>query len=241
MTIQADRRMARGLWFNANYTWAKGLTDVDLRSFSASPQQNQYQRSLERADDRNIRRQQLRFSYVYELPVGRGKSFVNGIPAAANHVIGGWQIAGITTMTTGARLSPSFSGSDAANTNQTGGRPDRLGDGNISGDHGDLIRARQLIFDKSAFVRPEAGRGFYGNSARYLLTGPGTMNWNFVLAKNFNLKAERTRLQFRWEMFNAPNRVNFNNPSTNIQSGSFGLVSSAGSARSMLFGLRLDY
>jgi hypothetical protein len=58
--------------------------------------------------------------------------------------------------------------------------------------------------------------------------------------KNWMLQ-ERTRLQFRWEMFNAFNRPNFSNPGTNLQSGSFGLVTSAGDARSMLFGLRLDY
>src|SRR6185295_9172929 len=71
VTIQADRRMAGGLWFNANYTYAKGLTDVDLRSYPSAAQQNQYARYLERADDGNLRRQQLRFSYLYDLPIGR--------------------------------------------------------------------------------------------------------------------------------------------------------------------------
>jgi hypothetical protein len=37
------------------------------------------------------------------------------------------------------------------------------------------------------------------------------------------------------------NRANFNNPNTNIQSGAFGLVTTAGAGRSMLFGLRLDF
>jgi hypothetical protein len=42
-------------------------------------------------------------------------------------------------------------------------------------------------------------------------------------------------------MFNAFNRANFSNPNTNITSGTFGIVTGAGSARAMLFGLRLDY
>jgi hypothetical protein len=42
-------------------------------------------------------------------------------------------------------------------------------------------------------------------------------------------------------MFNALNRPNFNNPSTNISGGSFGLVTSAQSGRAMLFALRFDY
>jgi hypothetical protein len=73
------------------------------------------------------------------------------------------------------------------------------------------------------------------------LTGPGERTWNTVLAKNFPIASERARLQFRWEMFNAFNRANFSNPNTNITSGNFGLVTAAGNARAMLFGLRLDY
>lgn len=241
LTIQADRRLSRSLIFNVNYTWAKSLSDVNLRSSSAGAQQNQYQRYLERADDNNIRRQQLRFNYVYQLPVGRGQQFLSSMGAVPNAVLGGWELVGITTFYTGPRLSPAFSGSDPANTNQYSGRPDRVADGNLSGDMGDMIRARQPIFDRSAFVLPVSGRGYYGNSARNILTGPGLSNWNIGIHKNWMLPGESAKLQFRWEMFNAFNRVNFNTPTTNIQSGSFALVTSSGAARSMLFGLRLDF
>jgi hypothetical protein len=243
LTIQADRRLSQGLWYNVNYTWAKALSDVNLGGFAPTAQQNQYQRFLERADEQRHRRQQLRFSYGYELPVGRGKQFLNNMHPVADGVLGGWQLSGITTMLTGQRLSPSFSGNDPANTNQFGGRPDRVGDGNLdAGEMRDNIAARNPILDPSAFLLPATGRGFYGNAARYILTGPGEIVWNFVLSKNFYIGAnERSRLQFRWEMFNALNRPNFNNPNTNISSGSFGLVTSAQSGRAMLFALRFDY
>src|SRR5205823_6509318 len=222
--IQADRRLSKGLSFNVNYTWAKGLTDTSLGGFSFNSfNQNQYSRFLERADDPIIRRQLLRFSYVYRLPFGRGQRFLANLPGAANQVIGGWQLSGITTMVTGQRLSPSFSGTDPANTNQFGGRPDRVGDGNFdSSNMRDKIKSGLPIFDKSAFVQPETGRGFYGNSARNILTGPGGESWNIVIAKNFQLK-ERARLQFRWELFNAFNRANFApyGLSTNISGGDF--------------------
>lgn len=241
LTIQADRRVGQSLLFNVNYTWAKALTDVDLRSSSPGIQQNQYNRSLERGDDPNIRRQQLRFNYLYDLPFGRGKAVFSDSSRVANAIVGGWQIAGITTMYTGPRFSPSYSNSDPANTNQFSGRPDRVGDGNFdAGQMADRIRAGQPILDIAAFSVPLSGRGFYGNSARNILTGPGLSNWNIGVHKNW-LLAESANLQFRWEMFNAFNRVNFNNPNTNIQSGSFGLVTTSGAARSMLFGLRLDF
>jgi hypothetical protein len=239
MSIQAERRMAGGS-FNANYTWAKALTDASLTATTASFTQNQYARYLERADDDWVRRQQLRFSYVYELPFGKGKRFLKQ-GGVIDHVLGGWQLNGITTMSTGRRQSPSFSGTDPANTNQFGGRPDRIADGNFDADSmRDRIKSGMAIFDARAFVLPQTGRGFYGNSARNILTGPGAETWNTVLAKNFKVQ-ERAKLQFRWEMFNAFNRANFGNPSTNITSGNFGLVTYAGNMRKMLFGLRLDY
>jgi len=242
LTMQADRRMSRGLWFNINYTLAKALTDTNLNSYSTGAQQNQYARYLERGDDPNIRRQQLRFSYVWDLPIGRGHRLLSAIPRPLDFVIGGWQLAGITTMLTGARLSPGYSNADPAYTNQFSGRPDRIGDGNFdSGGMRDRIKTAARIFDSSAFVVPATGRGFYGNSARMILTGPGTATWNMGIHKNWRLFEERTQAQFRWEMHNAFNRPNFAAPSTNIQAGDFGLVTRAGSGRAMLFGLRFDF
>lgn len=242
MTIQADRRMSKGLWFNVNYTFAKAITDGGLNGYTAGIQQNQYARFLERSDDPAIRRQQLRFSYVFDIPVGRGLRGLSTMPRAVDFFIGGWQLAGITSMLTGARLSPAYSNADPAFTNQFSGRPDRIGDGNLdSGSMGDLIRNRQSILDRAAFVLPATGRGFYGNSGRFILTGPGQMTWNAGIHKNWKFAGERAVMQFRWEMFNAFNRANFNNPATNIQGGDFGLVTTAGAGRSMLFGLRLDF
>jgi len=242
LTIQADRRMSRGLWFNANYTWGKCLTDTGLNGYTAGIEQNQYSRYLERADDPALRRQNLRFSYVWDLPIGRSRRALNNIPRPLDFVIGGWQLAGITTFLTGARLSPTYSNADPTYTNVFSGRPDRIGNGNFdSGDMRDSIESGKAIFDRSAFVLPVTGRGYYGNSARYILTGPGSAVWNMGIHKNWLLFEEKAELQFRWEMHNAFNRPNFNNPSTNIQSGSFGLVTTAAGGRAMLFGLRLDF
>lgn len=244
LNIQADRKMRGGLNFNVNYTWCKALTDLFLNSGNEGSmvQQNQYQRYLERGDDPDIRRQQLRFSYVWELPFGRGKHFLTNLSRPLNAFVGGWQLNGITTMQTGARLSPTYSGTDPANTNEySGQRPDRIGNGNFdAGQMRGNIKSHQPIFDQSAFVVPADGRGYYGNSARDILTGPGQEVWNAVAAKNFSL-SEQARLQFRAEFFNAFNRANFSNPSTNISSSHFGLVTGAAGGRKILFALRIDY
>ncbi len=240
-TIKADRRVGRGLTFNANYTWAKALTDANLREYATGFDQNQWTRSLERGDDPNIRRQVLVFSYIYELPVGRGRLLLGNASSFLNQIVSGWQVAGITTMLTGPRISPYFSGVDPANTNQFSGRPDRIGDGNLSGSMDDRIETHQPIFDQSAFVVPEAGRGYYGNSARNILTGPGTITWNLAAAKNFYFFGERARAQIRCELFNAFNHPNFYSPDTDITSSAFGLVTGANSGRRVQLTGRIDF
>jgi hypothetical protein len=144
-------------------------------------------------------------------------------------------------MQTGPFRSASFSGVDPANTNQFSGRPDRIGDGNVGGSLTDLIESHQPIFDRSAFIVPAAGRGYYGNSARSVLVGPGSVTWNLVTAKNVYLFAERARAQLRCELYNAFNHPNFNAPSTNISSSSFGLVTGAASGRRVQISARFDF
>jgi len=53
------------------------------------------------------------------------------------------------------------------------------------------------MWDRAAFVTPAAGRGFYGNSGRFVPVGPGTRLWNAGLSKNFML-TEKARFQFRF-------------------------------------------
>ena len=241
LNVKANRRVGRGLTFNANYTWAKSLTDVGLNGYLNGAQQNQYNRALERGDDPAIRRHLVIFSYIYELPLGHGRALLGNASGLLDKLISGWQAAGTTTMTSGARLSPAFSGVDPANTNQFGGRPDRVGGGMVSGNIHDLIESHQRIFDKSAFVVPAAGRGYYGNSGRDILTGPGAVTWNMSLGKNVYLFSERARAQLRFEGYNAFNHPNFNNPSTNISGSSFGLVTGAATARRIQVSARIDF
>ncbi len=238
LTVQADHRFRNGLQFNANYAWAKGMTAYSLWG-GGGFQQNQYNQQLEYAPDPLVRKQQLEFDFVYELPVGHGKQFLSQMNPVLNQVIGGWQVVGITTMLSGQYLNPSFSGVDPANTNQFGGRPDCVGNGNIGG-IGGLVRSGQSMYNLSAFQLPTGGRGYYGNCGRSALVGPGKNLWNAGLFKNFMLK-EGVRLQIQWQLFNAWNHANFGNGNTNITSGNFGNVSSGGGGRSMMFGARIDF
>ena len=78
-------------------------------------------------------------------------------------------------------------------------------------------------FNTAAFTK--ATPGTFGNSGRNVLQGPGVNNADMGLDKNFPFK-ERYRIQFRWEMFNAFNRAEFDPPNTSVTSGSFGRITS---------------
>jgi hypothetical protein len=169
-------------------------------------------------------------SYVYDLPFGPGKKFLAGSTGVVKHLLGGWQVNGITTFRSGAALSLSSPVSSDLG-NRAGNRPNRVKDGNLEPSQ----RTVERWFDPTAFVNPLAGR--YGNAGDGIIRGPGAVNWDTSLFKNF-LFAERKVLQFRFEFFNAFNNVNLNNPSTNTGDARFGRVTGAATAREIQVGLK---
>jgi hypothetical protein len=94
-------------------------------------------------------------------------------------------------------------------------RPNRLGEGSVSDPD------RSLWFDPTAFAVP--GQYQFGNSGRNILRGPSFGAADWALAKSFPF-TERSRLQLRWEVFNAFNGTNLGNPVTGIDSSLAGRI-----------------
>src|SRR5205814_3834416 len=128
--------------------------------------------------------QSLVASYIYELPVGKGKQFVPGnkIVEAA---IGGWQISGVTTFKSGFPLSISAT---TNNTNSLGGnqRPNLVGNPRL--DHPVIDR----WFNTDAFAQPPAFT--FGNVPRTTpyLRAQGTNNFDSSLQKYWRLWGEQS-------------------------------------------------
>jgi len=95
-----------------------------------------------------------------------------------------------------------------------------------------------LWFDPTALAVPLPFT--FGNSGIGLMDGPGRHSLDAGLTKSFYV-TEARYLQFRWEMFNAPNHVNLSNPTTNINLATTGKIFSAGAARQMQFGLKFIF
>lgn len=84
------------------------------------------------------------------------------------------------------------------------------------------------------------GQFTFGNSGINILRGPGLVNWDAGLFKNFRLR-ERLRLQFRAEFFNATNTAHFGNPTVNIQSPTAGKILSAATPGQIQFAMKLIF
>src|SRR5262249_5907691 len=99
MVLKLERRLSSGLTFQWNYTLSKLITDSDSYDGS-STSQDQYNRRLEKSIGRFDQTHALKFSTVYELPVGKDRRWMNrgGI---SNAILGGWRIGAIQTYASG--------------------------------------------------------------------------------------------------------------------------------------------
>lgn len=214
-----DRRMG-AVRFTGAYTWAHSIDNTSGES-SGSPIQNSRNLAAQRASSTFDVRHKLAFSGTYELPFGRGKRLLNSAPRAVDWIAGGWQINNIVTLYTGLPFTPVMQTS-TLNTGSGSQFPNRVASGNLpSGE-----RTIDRWFDTSAFLAP--AQFTFGNSGRNILRGPGTKQLDLSLFKSFAI-AEKRRVEFRAEAFNALNTPQFNNPNASIGFSGAGRITSAGS------------
>lgn len=241
MTVKLEKRYSRGLSMLVNYTWSHDINNVNeaLASLNGQELQDNYDLKRNRGNSVFDTRHTFVSSVIYDLPVGRGRTFLN-VGGPLDWVLGGWQVSGILALRTGAYFTPRVH-TDISNTgtvNPTGGtsirnHPDRLLDGNLPSSQ----RSIDQWFDVSAFAIPE--QYTYGNAGRNILVGPGLRNLDLKVGKNFVFGAEHSkRVEFRGEFFNFSNTPHFGLPADQIDVAGVGAIRSAGSPREIQFGLK---
>jgi hypothetical protein len=146
-------------------------------------------------------------SILYDLPVGKGKSFLNH-GGVLNQLVGGWETSGIFTAQSGRPLYPVAW--DAAGQVIVGNQ-NRLNSTGLDPYLPSDQRSANQWFNLAAFSNLTAGQ--FGNMARNSLIGPGVWTLDFSAIKNFPI-TERQSLQFRFETFNTPNHPALGNPIT---------------------------
>ena len=226
LQVEAIQRYSSGLSFQIEYSWNRSLDDVPIVGGPQDP----CNARADRGNSDQVRRHIFTLAGSYELPFGPGKRFLTSSHPVAKHLLGGWQVASIMYLRTGTPFSPSFTATLAG---WRGGRPDRVKDAPLYPQK----KTMDQWFNPAAFTVPAPYT--YGNAARNLLFTPGDIVIDLSGLKDFAL-AERVKLQFRAEFFNAPNHFNWGGPAADISvPASVGRITSGGEARVIQFGLKL--
>ena len=161
-------------------------------------------------------------SWIYELPFGRDRKYMNQ-NTALDYVLGGWQIGGILTFQDGFPFTLGCS----TGTVQNGGGgcyPDPA-PGNPDWQLDDPTRERW--FNTAAFVdrNPEFGTGArYGTVKRNTVVGPGIKSFDMSFNKNFRIADDN--LEFRIEVFNLPNVAIWGQPGSQLGTPTYGVITS---------------
>ena len=162
-------------------------------------------------------------SVVWSLPWYQGAHGLAGV------ALKGWQFADITTIQAGFALNPGLATSNPGLATL----PDRVSGSTVKGP-----KSAAEWFNTSAFSNPAAG--FFGNSGQNVITGPGVVNFDMAIYKDFHIK-ERHAFQFRAELFNIFNHTNFSGVQTAYGAGNFGQITSALDPRIAEFALRYQF
>jgi hypothetical protein len=242
-----ERRLGGGGTLLGAYTFSKIMGDVEsatpwLEGNGTGAIQDFNNRQLDKSLSSFDSHQRFTLSYVFDLPFGKGGKFLANTNAVVSRVVSGWALNGVTTFQKGFPLNLTVTPN---NTNSQGGgsRPnvvagcDKFIDGAIQSH---LTRD----FNTSCFTIP--ANFTFGNEARTDpdLRGPGIANYDFALSKRTSL-TERYTLEFRGEIFNLFNRVQFGMPNrvaTSAANSTFGqITTTANDPRLVQLAMRLKF
>jgi hypothetical protein len=240
LQLNLNRRFSRGLTFNVNYVFSK---EMDNLGSNRDPFHGNLDRALGSSDRPHV----LAATVVWAMPFGKGHALGGGNKAVAA-LVSGWQLSGVVTYSSGTPLTISGSGCTVTGISSTcipSYNPNFSGPVRINGTYGDgnIIGSGVVSYlDKRAFVDPAAYT--FGNlprSAPFGLFGPYLFNEDVSLRREIRLR-ERMRVAFEANMFNITNSVHFSAPVTNIDSATFGQVSSqANLPRKVQFNARITF
>lgn len=232
LQVQVTRHLTKGLAILGAYTWSKAIFTGSDSSIDAAGSQDVYNRALERTITSFNIPHFAKFTWIYELPFGKGRRWLTG--GVLSHVIGGWTLTGIHNYRAGDPLSVSGAGPRTILFNGTI-RPD-------------WIPGQEVVLNGNADVKTNGAGASYLNIAAFSLVprtgnnvplrlgtapprlpnvrGPAAFSEDFGLKKNFNF-TETRNLEIRADFLNGFNRAGRGNPVTDITSPLFGKITGA--------------
>jgi Carboxypeptidase regulatory-like domain len=252
VTAAANKRMSRGLQFTSSYTFAKNLSNAQGYNPTAFGTQaggtvsDIYNINLDYGNVSFTHSSRFLSTFLYELPFGKSRMFLNKANALVDGVVGGWQLSGVMLFQTGPFLTVIAPGADPAGNNSE----------NTSGaGRADIVPGvpsyptNQSVHEwinPAAFVKPANNIGRIGDSPVGAIIGPGTQAVSLSLFKTFSI-LEKARLQIGAAAANALNHPNYAAPGNlSIGTSGFGSITNVqsqenGGPRSLMVTGRLTF
>ena len=238
MQVQLNRRYIKGLQFALAYTLAKGW---DTRVTSPYQTEDWFNR----APTAGTQLHNLTVSYTWDVPDG-SRAWNNVVTRAA---LDGWQLSGNTAFVSGDWAGVTFTTTDNFDFygGGAGGRIVLTGADPRGGDNQDPNPdGTGSYLNWAAFARP-SGRLDYGNAPARFFRLPWIKNTDLSMFKNFDISGRK--LQFRWEIYNLFNTVNWSaintaaqfNPAGEQVNANFGKATTARDPRIMQAALRFSF
>jgi hypothetical protein len=226
LQFKYSKRFSAGLQALVSYTWSKTIDNTAI----IWPYDDTLNRGLGTGKAPDVPHVFVA-SYLYELPFGKGRKFLGGIPRALDLIIGGWQVNGITNIRSGTPLVVTVATSQL---NTTTGNYANLTCPDVG-----RPKTVEQWFDTSCFAAP--AQFVFGNSGKSHVRGPGVVNFDLSLFKKFAIDEKRA-IEFRSEFFNAFNNPHFANPNTSFGNSNFGRISGTVlTPREIQLGLKLTF
>ena len=232
LTVDLKKRYYRGLQFEASYAFTRDLSDEgggNPSSFVGAGGNWLSDRFHPGLDYGNVvydRRHRFLATYLYELPFGKGKTFLNASNSFTDHILGGWEIGGVIIAQSGPFLTPYDTSADPAGTNQVNvayfSRPDVI-PGVSPYANGQTSTAGPLFLNPNAYTIPGNAIGRFGNAPVGGIVGPGTTAVSMSLIKTVKF-SESLRLQFGAEVANLLNHRNYEPPNMAVDTTGFGTL-----------------
>jgi hypothetical protein len=270
LLMSLQKNLSHGLQFDFNYTWSHSIDNVSLFANGSGdtgiggiglvcdvvrPRECRANSDFDQAHT-------ITADYTYQLPLGRGRTFLSTVPRWANEAIGGWDVSGISSFHSGVAWGTNSAAFVASYSNDAPGI--LIGQKTAVARHVQKLAGGGVnIFANQANGAGQAAAAYEGPigfqiGPRNGLRGPLFFNQDLGLAKTFPIVGDRVNLKFRADAFNAFNHPNFSLPAENgyngldqqdITSSTFGQISTTvvppgnlnNGARVLQVSLRLEF
>ncbi|HEX3876833.1 MAG TPA: carboxypeptidase regulatory-like domain-containing protein [Bryobacteraceae bacterium] len=241
LQVKVEKRFSKGVSLLNSFAWSKSI-DIAPSNMETGNGSNYYMNFRNWDSYRAISDYDVPFqnttSFVWDIPVGKGRKLGADMPAIADALVGGWRLAGINTMISGQPVNFTYSPSTTAAVagSNLPMRPNVVGNPFLPGDQ----RTTQRYFNFAAFAIPNPSQPF-GNAGRNIGRSDGIYTFDLAIDKSFTVFSEGHSLQFRAEAFNLQNRTNFQAAASNISTSTFGTITKTYPARQIQLALKYTF